>query len=99
MTAGSRNALDAGPQPWPTGRRKKPVSPELPARPIVVRSYRRPVPPVDPTAPRPRVVDDTSLLGFSRLTRSRTGARIYRLFVVFVFGLILVQLIATLLHP
>lgn len=72
----------------------------MPARPLVLRSYRRPPPPpVDLSAPRPPVVDDTSLLGFSRLTRSRVGARVYRLAIAALFALIFVQMIATLFQP
>jgi hypothetical protein len=54
---------------------------------------------VDLSAPRPPVVDDTSLLGFSRLTRSRIGARVYRLAVVSLFVLIFVQMLFALFRP
>lgn len=88
--------------PWPTGRRKaeqKPT-PSVPGRPLVLRSYHRPPPPpVDLSAPRPPVVDDTSLIGFSRVTRSRLGSRVYRLVVAAVFVLIFVQMVFALFRP
>jgi hypothetical protein len=66
----------------------------------VLRSHRRPPPPpIDLTAPRPTVVDDMSLLGFSRLTRSRVGARVYRLAVAALFVLIFVQMVFALFRP
>jgi hypothetical protein len=40
-----------------------------------------------------------AVLGFSRHLRSRVGTRLFRWFFVFVFALILVQLIASLLNP
>jgi hypothetical protein len=58
-----------------------------------------PLPPPPPRPARPRIVDDTSILGLTRHSRSRLGSRVFTLFFVFVFGLILVQLIASLLTP
>ncbi|MDN5860789.1 MAG: hypothetical protein L0H84_19470 [Pseudonocardia sp.] len=66
----------------------------------MLRTHRLPPPPpVDLSAPRPPVVDDTSLLGFSRLTRSRVGARIYRLAVTALFVLIFVQMVVAMVAP
>lgn len=60
-------------------------------------------PRVLPTPPRlparPRVEPETGILGLSRHTRSRRGARLFNLFFVCVFALILVQLIVSLLQP
>jgi hypothetical protein len=58
-----------------------------------------PLPPPPPRTARPRIVDDTSILGITRHSRSRLGSRMFTLFFVFVFALILVQLIASLLLP
>lgn len=49
--------------------------------------------------PRPRVADDEGLLGLSRRSRGRLGSRLFTWFFVFVYGLILVQLIVSLLRP
>jgi len=68
-------------------------------RPLAVR---RPAPPPGPPAglrARPRVEPEVGILGLSRHSRSRLGSRLFTLFFVFVFGLILVQLIVTLLQP
>jgi len=99
-------AADEAAVPWPTGRHKRTApsqeAPALPARPLVLRSaaaHRPPPPPLDPSAPRPRIVDDTGILGLSRLSNSRLGSRLFTLFFVFVFALIFVQLIASLLNP
>ncbi|TCK27845.1 hypothetical protein [Pseudonocardia endophytica] len=66
-----------------------------PRRPPVVRTG--PVVPnaADARASRPRVEPDPSLFGFARHTRSRLGARVFTLFFVLVFALILVQTIAS----
>lgn len=70
-------------------------------RPPVLRSPApRPAPPpVDLSAPRPRVVDDPGVFGLSRLSRSRMGSRLFTAFFVFVFGSIFLQLVASLLYP
>ena len=49
--------------------------------------------------PRPRIVAEPSILGLSRLTRGRFGSRVFTLFFVFVFTLIVVQMIASILDP
>jgi hypothetical protein len=55
-------------------------------------------PPVPP--PRPRIVDEPGILGLSRLTRSRFGSRLFNLFFVLVFTVIVVQMIYAILdHP
>ena len=84
--------------PWPppeagehaTGR---PAGPRA-----VVPPPRNPV--ILPTLPpRPRIVAEPSILGLSRLTRGRFGSRVFTLFFVFVFTLIVVQMIASILDP
>jgi hypothetical protein len=50
-------------------------------------------------APRPTVVDDLTITGLTRLSRSRWGSRLFTLFFVFVFTVILLQLIDALLYP
>ena len=47
---------------------------------------------------RPRIVEDPAILGLSRVSRSRLGSRLFTLFFVFVYALILVQLIVSLLQ-
>lgn len=47
---------------------------------------------------RPRVVEDPGILGLSRRTRSRFGSRLFTLFFAFVYALILIQLLVTLLQ-
>jgi len=56
----------------------------------------RPAPPSDPP-PRPRIVDDPGILGISRLTRGRVGSRLFTLFFVLVFTVIVVQMVAAIL--
>ncbi len=46
---------------------------------------------------RPRIEPEPAILGLSRHTRSRLGARLFNLFFVFVFALILIQMIVALL--
>jgi uncharacterized membrane protein len=53
----------------------------------------------DQSAPRPPVVDEPAVLGFSRHLRSRIGTRLFTWFFVLVFALIIVQLISSLLDP
>ena len=50
-------------------------------------------------APRPTVVDDLAATGITRLSRGRWGSRLFTLFFVFVFAVILLQLIDSLLYP
>lgn len=47
---------------------------------------------------RPRVVEDTGILGLSRLTRGRVGSRLFTLFFVAVFTLIALQMVLELLY-
>jgi hypothetical protein len=55
-------------------------------------------PPVQP--PRPRIVDEPGILGLSRLARSRFGTRLFNLFFLLVFVVIVVQMIYAILdHP
>lgn len=46
---------------------------------------------------RPTVVDEPGILGLSRRSRSRWGSRLFTAFFVFVFAVILIQMIAALL--
>ena len=48
--------------------------------------------PLDPP-PRPRIVQEPAILGLSRLTRGRFGSRLFALFFVLVYALIVVQTI------
>jgi hypothetical protein len=97
--AGTEDAFEVRLEPWPRGRRKKADQPSVPAPPPVLRTYRRPPPPpIDLSAPRPPVVDDTWLLGFSRATRGKVGGRIYRTAVTALYLLILGQMIWAMLH-
>ncbi|GAA0925316.1 hypothetical protein GCM10009559_10070 [Pseudonocardia zijingensis] len=62
----------------------------------------RPRPPGWPPGPppRPRIVDEPGILGLSRLTRGRFGSRLFNLFFVLVFVVILVQMVSAILeHP
>jgi len=55
--------------------------------------------PSRPLRARPPVQPEPGILGFSRYTRGRRGSRLFTLFFVCVYALILVQLIVTLLQP
>lgn len=46
---------------------------------------------------RPRIVDESSILGLSRVSRGRIGSRLFTGFFVFVFALIVVQMVVALL--
>lgn len=48
--------------------------------------------------PRPRIVDDPAILGLSRHSRGRVGSRLFTLFFVFVFAVIVIQLVVALLQ-
>jgi hypothetical protein len=54
-------------------------------------------PPAQPEA-RPRIVEDPVILGLTRVSRSRLGSRLFTWFFVFVYAVILVQLIVSLLQ-
>jgi hypothetical protein len=62
--------------------RPEPVSPELPPRPEA----------------RPRIVEDPVILGLTRVSRSRLGSRLFVWFFVFVYAVILIQLVVSLLQ-
>jgi hypothetical protein len=50
--------------------------------------------------PRPRIVEEPAILGLSRLTRGRFGSRLFNLFFLLVFAVILIQMISAILdHP
>ncbi|MHA6620560.1 hypothetical protein [Pseudonocardia sp. DLS-67] len=60
---------------------------------------RAPGRPPDPP-PRPRIVDEPGILGLSRLTRGRFGSRLFNLFFLLVFVVILIQMVSAILdHP
>lgn len=50
-----------------------------------------------PLGARPRIVEEPSILGLSRRTRSRIGSRLFTLFFVAVFTLIAVQMMVEIL--
>jgi hypothetical protein len=47
--------------------------------------------------PRPRIVPEPGILGLSRLTRGRVGSRLFNLFFLLVFAVIIVQMISAIL--
>jgi hypothetical protein len=55
--------------------------------------------PRGPLPARPPIGDDLSLFGLSRRSRSRLGSRLFTLFFTMVFGLILIQMIYSILYP
>jgi hypothetical protein len=64
-----------------------------------IRQPRNPQRPPDPP-PRPRIVDEPGILGLSRLTRGRFGSRLFNLFFLLVFVVILIQMVSAILdHP
>lgn len=64
-----------------------------------IRRPRDPGLPADPP-PRPRIVDEPGILGLSRLTRGRFGSRLFNLFFLLVFAVILIQMVSAILdHP
>ena len=74
----------------PVARKPGPPRPDAVSQPWVPRR-----PPVQP--PRPRIVDEPGILGLSRLARSRFGTRLFNLFFLLVFTLIVVQMIYAIL--
>jgi hypothetical protein len=52
-----------------------------------------------PRRARPRIEPEQGILGLSRHSRSRLGSRLFNLFFVCVFALILVQMVVALLAP
>lgn len=77
----------------PVARKPGPPRPHAVPQPQALQ--RPPVPP-----PRPRIVDEPGILGLSRLSRSRFGSRLFNLFFVLVFTVIVVQMIYAILdHP
>ncbi len=83
-----------------------------PADDLAANGHDDPAPPADPAPQpepaatelpprpeaRPRIVEDPVILGLSRVSRSKLGSRLFALFFVFVYVVILVQLIMSLLH-
>jgi hypothetical protein len=50
--------------------------------------------------PRPRITEEPGILGLSRLTRGRFGSRLFNLFFLLVFLVILIQMVSAILdHP
>lgn len=97
----------AGPPDPPPSRTPSPPAPRrAPAGPVPgLPAPRRPRPSTNgidgpvyrppAVSARPPVDLDPGLIGFSRLTRGRTGARVFTLFFVAVFLVILVQTLST----
>jgi hypothetical protein len=84
----ARRADGAEPRPRPVPRPpapRKPPPPELWEGPAGVH--------------RPPVEHEPDILGLSRHARSRLGNRAFTLFFVLVYGVILVQLIVSLVNP
>jgi hypothetical protein len=71
--------------------RVAPPRPAPRARPSITPGTRPPA--------RPRIEPEPAILGLSRHTRSRLGSRLFNLFFVFVFALIVIQMVVALLAP
>ncbi|WP_232661432.1 hypothetical protein [Pseudonocardia sp. TRM90224] len=100
MTAGPDDTAAEAPTESPSGSPAEgpaaaPAAPVTPA--VVPRHTGRTLPPRPPA--RPPIGEEPSILGLSRHSRSRLGSRLFTLFFVFVFALIVVQTIAVLLNP
>ena len=50
-------------------------------------------------APRPTVVDDLSIIGLTRRSNSRWGSRAFTLCFVFIYAVIVIQLLSVLFGP
>jgi hypothetical protein len=74
----------------PVARKPGPPRPHAVPQPQAL-----PRPPSPP--PRPRIVDEPGILGLSRLARSRFGTRLFNLFFLLVFVVIVVQMIYAIL--
>ena len=69
----------------------------MPRRPGPPTPHAVPQPRAPRLPPRPRIVDEPGILGLSRLARSRFGTRLFNLFFLLVFTLIVVQMIYAIL--
>lgn len=78
-------AVRSGAGGSPSGPRPSSDAPPVVLRPAIQRA-------------RPRIEPEPSILGLSRLTRGRVGSRVFTMFFVFVYALIAVQLVVSLLH-
>lgn len=78
-----------------SGHTTAPAAAARPRTPITGPSRR---PEVRPPA-RPRIEPEPAILGLSRHTRSRLGSRLFNLFFVLVFALIVIQMVMALLTP
>jgi hypothetical protein len=76
----------------PAARKPGSPAPQAAAVPRRRDPRRPPGPP-----PRPRIVDEPGILGLSRLTRGRFGSRLFNLFFVLVFAVIVIQMISAIL--
>jgi hypothetical protein len=65
------------------------TQPPEPVRPVIIPGV----------PPRPRIVEEPGILGLSRRTRGRFGSRVFTLFFVLVFALIVVQMVVSILYP
>lgn len=82
------------PMPRPPGR--DPGAPAAACGPAPAGPATPPPPP--PSCARPRVDVEDGIIGLSRWTRSRVGSRLFTLFFVAVFALILGHLVFVLVH-
>lgn len=75
-------------------------TPAVAAAPPVPRPAAIPLPPPapHPARARPPVAPEPGILGLSRLTRGRVGSRLFTLFFVAVYAVILVQMFITILY-
>jgi hypothetical protein len=55
--------------------------------------------PIPGPPPMPRIPPEPAILGLSRLTRGRFGSRLFTLFFVLVFALIVGQMVVSILYP
>jgi hypothetical protein len=69
----------------------------VPRRPGPPTPHAVPQPRAPRLPPRPRIVDEPGILGLSRLARSRFGTRLFNLFFLLVFVVIVVQMIYAIL--
>jgi hypothetical protein len=81
-----RNGMPAGPAPFQRPAGPLPPPPRRPPNRFSVPA-------------RPPVVDESAILGLTRRSRGRVGSRVFLLFFVFVYAVIVLQLIAVLLGP
>ena len=90
MLQGARSSWAADPPTPPSG---------APTTPSARRSASGPARPLPPRPDaRPRIVQDPVILGLTRVSRSRLGSRLFTWFFVFVYLVILIQLVWSILQ-